>query len=115
MGRCFRHLQQCQLEGGNQRKRGKGVRISEKESTPVWKNWQQFLQVDENKLELFHLLAQDLLKYHTVQSFEGLVVATYRTEVVTSVRSVATTRKRIPVFFSMSETLLLVVIGKLPY
>ena len=65
-------------------RRGKGVRISVKESTPAWKNWQQFLQVDENKSELFHVLAQDLLKCHAVQSFEGLVVATDGTEVVTS-------------------------------
>ena len=72
------------LKAETRERRGKGVRISVKESTPVWKNWQQFLQVDENKSELFHLLAQDLLKCHAVQSFEGLVVATDRTEVVTS-------------------------------
>eukprot|EP00795_Rhopilema_esculentum_P003929 gene3929-15255_t len=40
--------------------RGSGIRILVNEATPIWKNWHKFLRNDENKKELFHLLAVDL-------------------------------------------------------
>ncbi len=70
------------LKAETRERRGKGVRIAVKENTPVWKNWQQFLQVDENKTELFHLLAQSLPDCPAVQSFQGVIVATDTEEVV---------------------------------
>jgi hypothetical protein len=57
------------LKAETRERRGKGIRISVKVDTPVWKNWQQFLQVDENKSELFHLLAQDLVNSTNIQDF----------------------------------------------
>lgn len=58
------------------------MRIAVKDNAPVWKNWQQFLQVDENKSELFHLLAEDLPNCPTVQSFQGTIIATDTEKVV---------------------------------
>eukprot|EP00112_Aurelia_sp_Birch-Aquarium-sp1_P024417 Seg771.8 transcript_id=Seg771.8/GoldUCD/mRNA.D3Y31 product="hypothetical protein" protein_id=Seg771.8/GoldUCD/D3Y31 len=41
-------------------KRGTDTSISVKASTPICNNWRQFLCVDENKEELFSLLAKQL-------------------------------------------------------
>ena len=60
------------LKAETRERRGKGIRISVKVDTPVWKNWQQFLQVDENKSELFHLLAQDLVNSPNIQDLTAL-------------------------------------------
>ena len=48
------------LKSQTREKRGSGVRLSVKASTPISKNWRQFLRVDENKEELFCLLAKQL-------------------------------------------------------
>ena len=48
------------LKSQTREKRGSGVRLSVKASTPISKNWHQFLRVDENKEELFCLLAKQL-------------------------------------------------------
>ena len=72
------------LKAETRERRGRGVRIAVKESTPVWKNWQQFLKVEENKSELFHLLAQDLVNCPAVQGFEGVILATDTEEVVST-------------------------------
>ena len=61
--------------------RGSGIRILVNEATPIWKNWQKFLRNDENKKELFHLLAVDL----TSESLTScVVVATDSEEVLSS-------------------------------
>ena len=72
------------LKAESRERRGTGVRIAVKESTPVWKNWAQFLKVDENKSELFHLFAQDLVNCPAVQSFEGVILASDTTEVISN-------------------------------
>ena len=46
------------LKSQTREKLGSGVRVSVKASTPISKNWRQFLRVDENKEELFYLLAK---------------------------------------------------------
>ena len=48
------------LKSQTREKRGSGVRLSVRASTPISKNWRQFLRVDENKEELFCLLAKQL-------------------------------------------------------
>ena len=62
------------LKSETRESRGAGVRVSVKKSTPVWKYWAQFLRTDENKTELFMLLADSLTKQ---RSDDKLVVATY--------------------------------------
>lgn len=42
--------------------RGSGIRINVKENTPIWKDWGQFLRNNENKNELFALLANVMTK-----------------------------------------------------
>ena len=48
------------LKTDTREKRGHGTRISVKETTPICKNWRQFLRVSGNKEELFSLLAKQL-------------------------------------------------------
>ena len=61
--------------------RGTEIRILVNETTPIWKNWQQFLRNDGNRKELFHLLATDL----TSESLASCVlVATDSEEVLSS-------------------------------
>ena len=61
--------------------RGTEIRILVNETTPIWRNWQQFLRNDGNRKELFHLLATDL----TSESLASCVlVATDSEEVISS-------------------------------
>ena len=46
------------LKSSVMQKRGSGRRIIVKCSTPIPKNWQSFLRVDENKIELYQYLSQ---------------------------------------------------------
>ena len=48
------------LKSDTREKRGTGARIAVKATTPICKNWRQFLRVSENKEELFSLLAKKL-------------------------------------------------------
>ncbi|CAB4025239.1 hypothetical protein ROHU_037104 [Paramuricea clavata] len=48
------------LKTDTREKRGHGTRISVKETTPICKNWRQFLRASGNKKELFSLLAKQL-------------------------------------------------------
>ncbi|KAG1696942.1 hypothetical protein GQR58_006141 [Nymphon striatum] len=50
------------LESDTREKRSSGTRISVKPSTPIYKIWQQFLRVSENREALVHLLARQLGK-----------------------------------------------------
>ena len=49
------------LKNDTRKQRGQGVRVSVKEMTPVWKNWNQFLKESDNKTELFKLLAENIV------------------------------------------------------
>lgn len=48
------------LKAGTREKRGKGTRRKVLPSTVIPSNWQSFLRVDQNKVELFHMLAGQL-------------------------------------------------------
>ncbi len=44
-------------------KRASGRRISVRETTPIWRKWQQFIRDDDNNTELFGLLADKLVSH----------------------------------------------------
>ncbi len=69
------------LKTETRERRGKGVRISVDRSTPIWANWQQLLRENENKTELFLLLAKDLTMNNILSC---IVVATDRERVLCS-------------------------------
>ena len=48
------------LKSDTLEKKGSGIRISVKATTPICSNWRQFLRVNENKEELFSLLTKQL-------------------------------------------------------
>lgn len=50
------------LKSSARQKRGSGNRVIVKNSTPIPKNWNSFLRVDENKSELYQYLSQCILK-----------------------------------------------------
>ena len=52
------------LKATTRSKRGKGVRRRVQASSQLPRNWQQFLQNDENKQELFRFLAESVLSLH---------------------------------------------------
>ena len=72
-----RYYQQSQKSDTRER-RGSGTRISVKGTTPICNNWQRFLRVNENKEELFSLLAQ---KLEDSSSAEKVIVATLTEDV----------------------------------
>ena len=67
------------LKSETRDKRGDGIRISVRETTPVPKDWGRFLRVDENKEELFTLLAKELAKQ--ISSSQVIVATTSDTVV----------------------------------
>ncbi len=50
-----------QFEKVNQGNAGRGKRRHVASSTMITKNWRDFLRVDENKSELFHLVSQQVV------------------------------------------------------
>ena len=46
---------------GIREKRGKGMRRKVSPSTLIPKNWYSFLRIDQNKMELFHLLLEPMI------------------------------------------------------
>ena len=48
------------LKSGTREKRGKGTRRRVLPSTTIPSDWHSFLRVDENKVELFHLLSEQI-------------------------------------------------------
>ena len=72
---------QGSLKSETRESRGSGVRILVTEATPIWKNWQQFLLNDDNKIELFNLLASGLTNSPVPN---GLIVVTESENVLTS-------------------------------
>ncbi len=73
---------QGSLKSETRESRGSGVRILVNEAMPVWKNWQQFLHNDDNKTELFRLLASSLTSSPVLN---GIIVATETENVLSSV------------------------------
>ena len=51
---------QDSLKGATRENRGTGIRRRVKLTTHIPGNWQSFLRVNENKTELFHLLAEQV-------------------------------------------------------
>ena len=49
------------LKSETRERRGSGARISVRQTTPTWGEWQQFLRDDDNETELFGLLADKLV------------------------------------------------------
>ncbi len=72
---------QGSLKSETRESRGSGVRILVNEATPIWKNWQQFLHNDDNKTELFRLLAYSLTSSPVLN---GVIVATESENVLSS-------------------------------
>ena len=58
------------LKAATRRKRGKYIRRHVEGSKQVPSNWQEFLRVDENKSELFHLISDRIVN----EEFPGLVI-----------------------------------------
>ena len=56
---------QNSLKSTTRQKRGKGVRRRVASTTIIPKNWKDFLQVDENKTELFRFLFQEVIRLPT--------------------------------------------------
>ena len=61
------------LKKGARDHRGGGTRRKVTPSTPIPKNWQSFLRVDQNKEELFHLLSEQVIH---IQSDEKEIYST---------------------------------------
>ena len=61
------------LKSETRERRGSGTRISDRETTPIWGKWQQFLRDDDNKTELFGLLADKLVSHCPPN---GMILAT---------------------------------------
>jgi len=55
---CMGSLHRHSLKRSVRQRRGSGHRVLVKSSTPIPKNWQSFLCVDQNKTELYHYLSQ---------------------------------------------------------
>ena len=67
------------LKATTRNKRGKGIRRRVKPDTKIPGNWAAFLRVDENKEELFHFLADQLV---SVEAEHGQVISTKGDSVV---------------------------------
>ena len=61
------------LKATARQKRGKGTRRRVQPNTKIPGNWQAFLRIDENKVELFAFLAQESVKIQC----EGKIVSTF--------------------------------------
>ena len=68
------------LKAATRTKRGKCIRRHVEGNTQVPSNWQEFLRVDENKSELFHLISDRIVD----EEFPGLVIVTRDDEVLSS-------------------------------
>ena len=52
------------LKANTREKRGTGIRRRVEAASNVPSNWQSFLRVNENKAELFHMLAEEVTNIH---------------------------------------------------
>ena len=62
------------------RKRGFGRRVKVSSKTPLPKNWQNFLRINKNKVELFELISD----YVTYIECDKIIVATKNEKAVTN-------------------------------
>ena len=65
------------LKAATRKKRGKGIRRRVEPSSYIPRNWQAFLRIDKNKVELFSFLAMKIATKET----EKQIVSTHRTDV----------------------------------
>ena len=65
------------LKAATRKKRGKGIRRRVEPSSSIPRNWQAFLWIDENNVELFSFLAMNIAAKET----EKQIVSTHRTNV----------------------------------
>ena len=68
------------LKAATRTKRGKGIRRHVEGNKQVPSNWQDFLRIDENKSELFHLISDQIVD----EEFPGQVIVTRDDEVLSS-------------------------------
>ena len=68
------------LKAATRTKRGKGIRRHVEGNKQVPSNWQEFLRIDENKSELFHLIMDRIVD----EECPGQVIATRDDEVLSS-------------------------------
>ena len=68
------------LKAGTRQKRGKGTRRRVEGKNKVPSNWQEFLRVDDNKYELFHLISERVVN----EAFPGMVIITHGEKVLSS-------------------------------
>ena len=68
------------LKAATRRKRGKRIRRHVEGNKQVPSNWQEFLRVDNNKSELFHLISDRIVN----EEFAGLLIVTRDDEVLSS-------------------------------
>ena len=71
---------QNSLKSISRQKRGKGVRKRVASTRVMTKNWKDFLQVDENKTELFRFLSQEVIRLPTEEG--KTIYSTIGTEVL---------------------------------
>ena len=69
----FDRYLQTSLKSETREKRGGGVGVFVRESTPICRNWHHFLRADKNKEELFTMLAVELGKQN---ANENTIIAT---------------------------------------
>ena len=69
------------LKAATRSKRGKGIRSHVEGNKQIPSNWQEFLRIDENKSELFHLISDRIVD----EEFPGQVIVTRDDEVLSSV------------------------------
>lgn len=68
------------LKAQTRSKRGKGIRRRVEPSSAIPGNWQQFLRIDENKVELFSFLATSVTAIDT--DSEKQIISTHHAEVI---------------------------------
>ena len=68
------------LKAATRSKRGKCIRRHVERNKQVPSNWQEFLRIDENKSELFHLISDRIVD----EEFPGQVIVTRDDEVLSS-------------------------------
>ena len=68
------------LKAATRRRRGKCIRRHVEGNKQVPSNWKEFLSVDENKSELYHLISDRIVD----EKFPGLVIVTRDDEVLSS-------------------------------
>ena len=68
------------LKSATRRKRGKCIIRHVEGNKQVPSNWQEFMRVDENKVELFHLISDRIVD----EDFPGLVIVTRDDDVLSS-------------------------------